>query len=73
MDRHETASELLHRDQLAMIRRLDERIEALDARTDAIATRVTVVFSVVAVLWALFLVIAPMIRVFLGVTGSTGG
>lgn len=56
LDRHEQQSSEIHRDQLQMIRKLD-------SRTDRLTTRVTVVFSVVAVLWALFLVIAPVIRV----------
>lgn len=62
-DRHEQQSDRLHRDQLRMINKLDDR-------TDTLATRITVVFSVVAVLWALFLVIAPLLRTLLGVPGG---
>lgn len=58
MDKHERDTAELHRDQLRMIRKLDDR-------TDALATRITVVFSVIAVLWALFLVVAPLVRVLL--------
>ena len=42
-------------------------IEKLDNRTDSIATRVTTIFAVVAVLWAVFLVLAPLIRILVGV------
>lgn len=62
-DRHEQQSDRLHRDQLRMINKLDDR-------TDQLATRITVVFSVVAVLWALFLVVAPVLRAWLGVPGG---
>jgi hypothetical protein len=60
LDRHEARSEQLHRDMIRMI-------EKLDHRTDSIATRVSVIFAVVAVLWAVFLVVAPLIRVLFGV------
>lgn len=67
MDWHERNSERLHRDQLRMIEKLDERITHVDDRTDVLATRITVVFSVVAALWAIFLVIAPLLRALIGV------
>lgn len=62
-EKHERDAELLHRDIHEIVRKLDDR-------TDALATRITVVFSVVAVLWAVFLVVAPLIRVVLGVPVS---
>ncbi len=70
MDWHERTSERLHRDQLRMIEKLDERISKVDDRTDVLATRITVVFSVVAVLWAIFLVIAPLIRFLVGIPSN---
>jgi hypothetical protein len=59
LDRHEELSDELHRDLVRMVRKLDER-------TDHLSTRITVIFSVVAVLWSIFLVIAPVIRTWLG-------
>lgn len=58
-DRHERDSAELHRD-------LQRIISKLDTRTDALTTRVSIVFAVVAVLWAVFLVLAPLIRVVFG-------
>lgn len=63
LDYHEQRAETLHREQLEMIRKLDER-------TDVLTTRVQVIFAVVAVLWAIFLVLAPAIRTVLGIGGG---
>lgn len=45
-------------------------IQKLDERTDRLAMRVSIIFAVVAVLWAIFLVIAPILRNFLGLDGG---
>ena len=63
VERHERESTQAHRDMVRLITKLDER-------TDALATRVAVVFSVVAVLWAIFLVVAPVLRTFLGLSNG---
>ena len=69
MERHERDSIQAHRDMLRIIEKQDSRIDALDDRTDRMGTRISIIFAVVAVLWSIFLVIAPVIRTVLGLTG----
>lgn len=59
LDRHEERSAEVHRDLIHLVRKLDER-------TDHLSTRITVVFAVVGVLWAIFVVLAPIIREWIG-------
>lgn len=63
MDRHERDSDETHREIAKLVERLDER-------TDRLALRVTVIFAVVSVLWAIFVVVAPFVRVILGLPGG---
>lgn len=59
LERHERDSEKTHSELAELAKKLDER-------TDQLSTRISVIFSVVAVLWAIFLVIAPVIRQWIG-------
>lgn len=63
MERHEADSDRTHEKLVQMIEKLDER-------TDRLALRVTVIFAVVSVLWAIFLVLAPFIRLLIGLPGG---
>lgn len=63
LERHEIAAERLHAQQLRMI-------EKLDARSDLLAQRIAIAFGVVAILWAVFVILAPFVREFLGIANS---
>lgn len=63
MERHEREASLQHREMMQLIQRLDDR-------TDRINLRVTVIFAVVSVLWAIFLVLAPFLRIVLGLPNA---